>query len=378
MSEEYIETRKNNLIKRSPVNESGSVREKKQEKTVPKEKRLKFNDNLDGDKALELLTEIYVQGLVGEEKDKKIKKERERLAKEVQEINFKEKSQADTTFYEEKYSNLSPSLFENFDSNRGFIPTSEDIYIKEMIENDKRKVIEKREEENGKSPEGILLERTFDETMENGFAHTDTFGSPEIIKIHKTTEVDDRFSHTDKIIEWQSVDNSRDFLAIDVTTSDRDEEIFDKCKKIKNEIYKNKLTDIKYFTDSYDKSYPLMMIPRAIVSINGNNLKSLCQEICGDKLGGSNINMNILFQIKRQLEIQLELIEERVNDKSNKYPIEIINIFSEMRKKIEKVLDKINIAYENKTKSLSSIKREKAENDLEKGIMSNYKRAYYS
>lgn len=157
---------------------------------------------------------------------------------------------------------------------------------------------------------------------------------------YETTEYDDRRNHTDLVFVLEK-NGKIYYLAIDVTSSENDQKLWEKEATIKKEIESGQLTHIKYFKDKNQKM-ELKNIPRVILALDRAGIQRLCGDLVKKKpieLAKSPEQILILEQIRDSMSDQIEyalnlLLSEishvlRYLDKEDKE--ELITVLKEAR-----------------------------------------------
>lgn len=209
-------------------------------------------------------------------------------------------------------------------------------------------------EKNGqkyKTGRAEILERLMERSIEDA----DWFDGG---SIYTTLEYDDRINHMDFVIEWDG-DGERDdpiYLGLDMTVSENEETLNRKADYIKGELEANRLGRIDYYKSDMDgEMKSLKNIPRVVLPLEKESLDELCGDALQDKNGNKlSKNYNQLVFIKsiiKQLKWQLSYVKDKK--------------FS-FRKKLQSVLEKMEVAYEDKKNSLGREAGKRAGKDLNK------------
>lgn len=153
----------------------------------------------------------------------------------------------------------------------------------------------------------------------------DWFG--ENAKSFQTTEFDDRFHHTDAVVEWQRKDGSVR-LAIDFTTSVVPNEIAKKESYIEDELKSGTLTTIDYYLseqeDGTEIPQSLTLVPRVILGLSAFRANDLAVEaenraMTNQMMSEHPLQLVFLRQAEAQLGTQLQyLLDLALRERSDK------------------------------------------------------------
>lgn len=205
-----------------------------------------------------------------------------------------------------------------------------DVYNEDQIKKDKLELSRVLENFGAKTKRAELAESILGTQIEEA----DWFG-PEC-DVTYCSKFDDTLNHTDMILAFPGNKEKPIFLGIDVTTTDKKNEIEGKESRIFREIERegmNKLGRIKYY-DSVE--YPefkgtIFFVPRVIIKFSKQEverLSSLMRDVLlrkegsNKKLSEDEIQLKILEETKAQLEVEfyhsvyifLDEVEKRINN----------------------------------------------------------------
>jgi hypothetical protein len=240
--------------------------------------------------------------------------------------------------------------------------------INSMIDYDKQQVIKARKGQGYKTERGILFEHLLinQHPKLKSADIAGWFGSGTPVKA--TTEYDDRFNHTDGVIEF-GVNSDDPKLAIDVTTASNPATLKIKAKRIMSKLQETgELSDIKYYEDEDEKAFPLRSIPRAIIAIDEDALDELCSEYKDFDKGftDSHIQIFVLKEIEDQLLIQIEAVEGSIAKLKEKDTADLQKFkkFQKSKDKISHVLKEIQEILKDKKSSLTNSTWKRAEQHI--------------
>ncbi|MFA6215721.1 MAG: hypothetical protein WC768_04075 [Patescibacteria group bacterium] len=143
----------------------------------------------------------------------------------------------------------------------------------------------------------------------------------------QTTEFDDIFNHTDMVFEW-SRDGKIYRLAVDVTSSEKDERIQEKEAQIRKEIEAGTLGSIKYFKSQIEpeKIGRITNVPKVIIAFSREMIQRLCGDLATKKpkeLAKSPEQLLILEEISQQMTDQIEYALGLILEETEKIFLEL-------------------------------------------------------
>lgn len=226
-----------------------------------------------------------------------------------------------------------------------------DIYPKEEIKEDKDKLTEIKERRKfKKTKRSEILEAVLARQIEEA----NWLG--ENCFISQVCEYDDVINHTDLVAEFRERDEILR-LAIDITTTEKTEDLEKKIEKIEKEIDSGRLTSLKYClfeeTEPYYKG-KIKMLPRVIIGTNKDGVKEL-SELVGKTIQGEKgsqkdlANFYAQIEFLEEIETQLKYFIDYAEVKKGYSPEDLLV------KQHEKVLDIISEILENKKRSLGEL-----------------------
>lgn len=212
----------------------------------------------------------------------------------------------------------------------------EDVYSESELEQDKIKLEEQKLQEKESHERTLILEAILGHHIEQ----SNWFG-PDCSAAF-ASEYDDRFNKTDLVLEFNQGDKVIR-LAVDVTTAETPKVLEKKRIKIKEDIEKGKLTNLKYFISEAEseKKGKLFGLPRVIISVNKEGVKTLSEmtlELKKSELAQAPVQLELLEEIKMQLEKQIEY-SDLYFGKTDKRKKLIINQCKEIWRIITQILE---------------------------------------
>lgn len=186
------------------------------------------------------------------------------------------------------------------------------------------------------------------EILESAAENFDTagwFGEGQLIP---ATKYDDYINHTDAYLFWQR--NGKIIpLAIDFTTSQDQEVLEKKFKRIEKGLQAKRMTTIKYFDpEVIDSDKPLTFVPRVVIIINEAALEDLVKNLIVNPdspakkaraIADHQLKDELLQEIKNQLENQIKLTRQISLDSENRSDYDkTINRIAAALREVEQII----------------------------------------
>ena len=180
----------------------------------------------------------------------------------------------------------------------------EDIYSESELKQDRMKLEEQRLEEKEAHQRALILEAILGHHIEQ----SNWFGPN--CSVAFASEYDDRFHNTDLVLEFNQ-DDKVIRLAVDITTAETPEVLEKKRIKIKKDIEKGALTNLKYFISEAEpeKKGKLFGLPRVIIAATGQGVEFLSEMIIkkdAKALAKTSVQVALLKEVIIQLEKEIE------------------------------------------------------------------------
>ncbi len=213
----------------------------------------------------------------------------------------------------------------------------DDIYSLAEIDKDKERLAKQKEKEQKETHErALILEAILADQIEK----SNWFGENCCTVL--ASNYDDRFSHTDLILEFNQKEKIVR-LAVDITMAENPEILETKRTYIKEDIEKGQLTNLKYFASEIDPNIKgrILGIPRIIIGVDKGLIHKLSGMIVSKKtkkLAEDAIQLNLLKAIKSQLENEIKYAKLYFR-KNIKKRISVANRHQEVLKIINQVLE---------------------------------------
>ncbi|MDD4607399.1 MAG: hypothetical protein PHS07_03705 [Patescibacteria group bacterium] len=150
-----------------------------------------------------------------------------------------------------------------------------------------------------------------------------------------SSRYDDAINHTDCVINFLNPEtNEETFLGIDVTISQRINEIDNKIRYIADNLKNKKTNKIKYYKSPKTNTKGEITLPRVIIAISPEKIDHLI-EIIGDKkteeIKNDIVQYEFIQEIENQLLVYLKFIISKfldITDKENDLLIKYYNLES--------------------------------------------------
>jgi len=215
-------------------------------------------------------------------------------------------------------------FLKKYDSSQIKMEDFSDIYSKDEIESDKRRVKAMKESESYEEPTNYS--KVLEEAVANLAELYNWLGERQYALI-RTSEYDDKLvngAHCDVILEMMADDGSIMRMGIDLTTSVDWDRLNEKKKKCFGAVEKGKLFDVKYFKSVLtDEKGALKDIPVVMFGADKDSVHELCESVgrIGD-ISKHHMQYMLIEEINHNLEVL------------NAVSIECNGIYSEITQKL--------------------------------------------
>lgn len=225
-------------------------------------------------------------------------------------------------------SSLWKKIREDSENDKLDMDSFRDIYGKNEIDKDKRKVAS-LEANFDRTIKGLseLMERTLVKEINEA----DWFGGGS--RAVNTADHDDYLNHSDLVVEWPEEDGSTTKLALDTSVTNKEDVMSRKAEKIMDELSQKKGTTIKYFQSRFTQEKGrINNVPSAVLALDRESLDNLSQFLVSSEqedIEKSTLSTDMMACVYDQMEAQIKILEEKKATGSEIY------------KNLKKVSDKI-------------------------------------
>lgn len=244
-----------------------------------------------------------------------------------------------------------PKVCSDYKLSRPELDIFEDVYSKDEIRIDKKKVMEAKRKHKEATERSAFLEAVLAKHLEK----SEWIGAGVVVS--SASKYDDFFNGVDMVVEFDIFEKGEDSLklSLDVTTGQTAAACYDKIAGIKNKITKEgELSSLKYFvsSESTENSYKgkVEMVPKVIVGTDIEGVKDIAkyiEKLLESKSGSNremakhNLQIEIIEEIIAQLKEYIRFAREAGFEESD----EIITNQKKVLKKVEEI-------YEEKKRSV--------------------------